>query len=60
MKKLEKDLTQYIKDMHNQDECSGYIDGYNAAQSNTNKKIINAFFIGALFGGLLYCIITII
>lgn len=28
---LAHDLTGYVKDKHTQDECMGFIDGYNAA-----------------------------
>ena len=38
-KELEIALTTYIALEHNQDECSGFIDGYKQCQENmANKK----------------------
>ena len=34
MKSLEKSLNEYIKEKHTQEECSGFIDGYNKAYSD--------------------------
>ena len=31
---LADDLTAYINEKHNQDKCTGFIEGYNAALSN--------------------------
>ena len=37
-KELEISLTRYITLKHNQDECSGFIDGYIQCQENNKDK----------------------
>lgn len=34
---LEKSLNKYIKDLHSQEECIGFIDGYKAAQKSKGQ-----------------------
>jgi hypothetical protein len=38
MKALEMSLTVYIKEKHTQEECIGFIDGYNKAHKDMSFK----------------------
>jgi len=56
-KDLEIQLNAYIKDKHTQEECTGFIDGYNSAKEYYKNIIYLAGCIGAacgtVFGALL-------
>lgn len=49
---MEKELNKYIKDKHTQEECSGFIDGYNAANKSGNT-FLNKF-------NVLICIMNLV
>lgn len=40
IRKREKALQQYVKERHNQDECIGFIDGYEKAIRDVKAEVI--------------------
>jgi len=54
LNKKQKALDNYIRCKHNQDECSGFIDGYEKAETDLSKSayyiLALGLFIGILIG----------
>lgn len=62
-KDLEKQLNAYIKDKRTQEECVGFVDGYNSAKEYYRNKIYLAGCIGVVSGiafGILLIILKFI
>lgn len=55
----EKSVNDYIKEKHNQDECSGFIDGYDKGVENTIKSVHLVLLLGIGLGILIGVSFTI-
>jgi hypothetical protein len=53
MLKKQKAVYDYIKDKHTQDECSGFIDGYERAENDFVKSSYYILALGIVIGGLI-------
>lgn len=49
----EKAVNDYIKAKRNQDECSGFIDGYEQAENDFVKSSYYILALGIIIGGLI-------
>jgi hypothetical protein len=59
MTKKEKAVDRYIRDKHTQDECIGFIDGYEVAEKKCIPAVYWVLSLGMLIGGLIVACFTI-
>lgn len=51
--KKQKAVDDYIRHQHNQDECSGFIDGYERAENDFVTSSYYILALGIVIGGLI-------
>jgi hypothetical protein len=56
---LEKQLESYIKEKHTQEECNGFIDGYESAKDYYSNIIVLTGCLGAALGSVFGALLII-